>query len=184
VHASCTWETLSHDHTAGKSLLARVTPNGLLSSGRSETQVRNPSSSQGHPLISIIEHILWISESLEAATRLAPQGLRISIRIYVTGDSAFQQWDDSVSIKSGKEIGKEISEPQEKSCIPSFLEDPAVQVTTGSRPNLKQMLQEEADLTNGRMGVTGLSYRLPTSLFTSLIMIPTQCAVLSPSLLP
>ncbi|KAF9653624.1 hypothetical protein BDM02DRAFT_3086890 [Thelephora ganbajun] len=94
-------------------------------------------------------HILWISETLGAATKLAPQGLAISIQIYLTGDSAFQQWDD-VSIKSGKEN----DETQEKSRSPSLLEDPAVQITRGSRPNLKQMLQEEADFTEGRMGVT------------------------------
>jgi len=99
---------------------------------------------------------------------LAPAGLDISIRIYLTGNSTFQPWDD-VSVKSGKEGG----EPQEKSRTPSLFEDPAVQVTSGARPNLKQMLQEEADLTNGRMGVTGLSCRLSTSQFTLLTMTST-----------
>jgi len=84
---------------------------------------------------------------------LAPAGLDISIRIYLTGNSAFRQWED-VSVKSGK--GDD--EPREKSRTPPLLEDPAVQVTSGARPNLKQMLQEEADITNGRMGVTGLFF--------------------------
>jgi hypothetical protein len=79
----------------------------------------------------------------------------VSIRIYLTGDSASQQWDN-VSVKSCKEG----SEPQVESPTPSLLEDPAVQVTRGSRPNLKQILQEEAELTDWRMGVTGLSRQL------------------------
>jgi len=95
-------------------------------------------------------HVLWISETLVAATKLAPRGLTISIRIYLTAESAFQQWDDSVSVKSGKGG----SEPREKSSTPSLLEDPAVQITSGSRPNLNRILREEADSTNGRMGVT------------------------------
>ena len=88
-------------------------------------------------------------------TTLAPHGLTVSIRIYLTGASAFQEWDD-VSVKSGKGG----CEPQEKSRTPSLLDDPKVQVTRGSRANLKHIFQEEAALTDGRMGVTGLSCRL------------------------
>ena len=84
------------------------------------------------------------------ATTLAPHGLEIFIRIYLTGDTAFQEWDN-VSVKSGKES----DETHVKSHVPSLLEDPAVQITRGSRPNLKQILQQEANFTDGRMVVTG-----------------------------
>jgi len=96
-------------------------------------------------------HLLCISETLETATKLAPPGLTISIRIYMTGDSALQQWDD-VSVKSGKS-GKEKPEPQVSHALPSP-DDPTIQVTGGSRPNLKQLIQEEVDLTDGRIAVT------------------------------
>jgi len=69
----------------------------------------------------------------------------------MTGDSALQQWDD-VSVKSGKS-GKEKPEPQVSHALPSP-DDPTIQVTGGSRPNLKQLIQEEVDLTDGRIAVT------------------------------
>ena len=75
----------------------------------------------------------------------------ISIRIYVTGANASEQWDN-ILVKSGKEGGEPLGE---KRCIPSLLEDPVVQVTRGFRPNFKHILREEADFTNGCMGVTG-----------------------------
>ena len=84
---------------------------------------------------------------------MAPPGLTISIQVYLTGDSAFHERDD-ISVK----FEKDKDEPQVINRAPSLLEDPAVQVTRGCRPNLKKILQEEADLTGGRMGVTGLSY--------------------------
>ena len=64
----------------------------------------------------------------------------VYIRIYLAGDAASQEWDDNVSTES--------------STLPPF-KDPVFQVTRESRPNLKQVLQEEADFTDGRMGVTG-----------------------------
>ena len=94
----------------------------------------------------------WVSETLEAATKLAPPGLTVVVRIYLTEPISFPESDD-VSIKDGKERG--IYELQEKIRAPSLFGDSAVQVTRGSRPNLKQILQEEADFTDGRMGVTG-----------------------------
>ncbi|KAF9788128.1 ferric reductase NAD binding domain-containing protein [Thelephora terrestris] len=94
-------------------------------------------------------HIAWISETLGAATKLAPAGLDVSVRIFITGEDVPQQSDD-VSVKSGKETyGTEGKSPP-----PSLFEDPAVQITSGSRANLKYILQKEADLTCGRMGVT------------------------------
>jgi len=164
--------TLSHNRIAGMLLLERAMLNGLFSSGRPETQVRNSSPPQRHSLISTVGNILWISETLEAAIRLAPFGLTVSIRIYLTSDSVFQKWDGSFSITSGKED----SEPQK--IFSSLFENPAVQVTRGSRPNLKRELQEEADFTDGRMGVTGLFCRPSmhrfTSLTTLLIAMPTS----------
>ena len=95
-----------------------------------------------------------ISETLTAAAKSAPQGLAISIRIYVTGATVSERWD-SIPVKSGKEGG----EPLEEKCpIPSLLADPVVQVARGFRPSLKHILQEQADFTNGRMGVTGLCF--------------------------
>lgn len=94
-------------------------------------------------------HVLRISSALETATKLAPRGLTISIRIYVTRATTLQLWDNvSVdSVKKGCEL-------QVEKCTPSLLEDPAAQTIRGSRPNLKHILQTEADLTDGRMGVT------------------------------
>lgn len=113
------------------------------------------------------------------ATKLTPAGLEISIRIYVTGDSTTQPWGD-VSIA---ESGKEIHETELKIAPPSLFEDPTVQITSGCRPNLKYILQTEADMTAGRMGVTGLCYRLsiePPPVADH--EINTQCAVLHLSL--
>ena len=64
---------------------------------------------------------------------------------------------DNVSIT---ESGEEILETEEKSTPRSLFEDPTFQITTGSRPNLKYILQTEADLAVRKMGVTGLCYRL------------------------
>jgi len=83
---------------------------------------------------------------------LAPAGLTVVVRVYLTEPISFQESDD-VSIKDGKEKG--IYELQEKTRAPSLFGDAAVQITRGSRPNLKQIIQEEADFTDGRMGVTG-----------------------------
>jgi hypothetical protein len=102
--------------------------------------------------ISIVGHIAWISETLGAATKLAPAGLTISVQIYLTGGSALPQLDD-VPVKSGKEIAAELDD---ESYALSLLEDPAIRITSGARPDLKYILQNEADLTAGRMGVTGL----------------------------
>ena len=161
---------------AEKPLVARATPGGLFSSGQSGTGVRVPFPSSKRPLIGIIDHIDWISETLGAATKFAPAGLEISIRIYVTGDSTTQQ-SDSVS---AAESGKGIRETEEKTSPPSLFEDPAIQITRGSRPNLKSILQKEADSTVGGMGVTGLCYRL--SIESSPVAdheINTQCVALS-----
>ena len=95
------------------------------------------------------------------ATTLAPHGLEIFIRIYLTGDTAFQEWDN-VSVSD---------ETHEKSHVPSLLEDPAVQITRGSRPNLEQILQQEADLTDGRMVVTGSFCLSPINPYTLLTVI-------------
>ena len=135
-------------------LLAKTTPSGLFSSGQFGTEVRVAFLLLGFLLIGIIGHISWISETLGAAIKLAPTGLEVSIRIFVTGDSVPQQSDD-VSVKSGKET----PEAEWESPPPSLFEDPAVLITSGSRANLKYILQKEADLTHGRMGVTGLCYQ-------------------------
>lgn len=108
-----------------------------------------------HPLTSHLGHIFWISETLAAATKSAPQGLTISIRIYVTGATASEQ-QDNISVRSGKEGGGPLEEEYR---TPSLLEDPTVQITRGSRPNLKQTLREEADFTDGGMGVTGSCFQ-------------------------
>lgn len=101
----------------------------------------------------MIGHIAWISETLGETTKLAPAGLDISIRIYLTGDSESTTWQsDDVSVaQSGKEV---------KSGPQSLFEDPAVQIISGSRPNLKSILHTEADLTVGGMGITGMYCRL------------------------
>jgi len=139
---------------AGKLPLERVTPSESLSSGQFETDVRVLLSLLRRPLISVTDHISWVSETLGAATKLAPAGLELSIRIYVTREPAPQQLDN-VSVKSGKEI-----QEAEEGRPPSLFEDPAVQVTSGSRPNLEYILQKEADSTHGRMGVTGMCCHL------------------------
>jgi hypothetical protein len=89
---------------------------------------------------------------------MAPAGLEISIQIYVTGGTVSQQLDNA-SIKSEKEI----HETEEDGCLLSLFEDPTVQITTGSRPSIKYILQNEAGVTARRMGVTGLCYRLSTN---------------------
>jgi hypothetical protein len=68
---------------------------------------------------------------------------------------------DDILVKSGKEVETSI----EESRAPSFLEDPAVQVIRGSRPNLRYLLQKEVELTSGRIGVTGSCCRLSINLF-------------------
>lgn len=137
--------------TAESPLVAKVRPSEFPSSGQFGTGVGISFPPSRHPLISIIGHITWISETLGEATKLAPAGLDISVRIYVTGDSTTQQ-PDHVSIT---ESNKEIYEKEEKSSLPSLFEDPAIEIAGVSRPNLKHVLEKEADLTVGRMGVTG-----------------------------
>ena len=93
----------------------------------------------------------------------------ISVRIYLTGGTVTEQWD-GVSVGSCKGG----SELQAGSSTTSLLEDPAVQITRGSRPNLKHIIEGEADLTDGRMSVTGLSFPLPTYPFALLITTSTS----------
>lgn len=160
VSGECTYHVLRERHltnrAAGTLLVARITQNGLPLSGQSETLVRILVSQLRHLLINIIGDIAWVSETLGTVTKLTPAGLDISIQIYITGDSTTRQSDD-VSIA---ESGKESYETGEKSRFLSLFEDPMVQITSGSRPNLKYILQKEAELTVGRMGVTGLCYQL------------------------
>jgi hypothetical protein len=145
-------------------LQAIVTPSALFLSGQSGTEVRHSFSLLRCPLINTTGHIAWISETLGAATKLAPAGLDVSVRIFITGEDVPQQSDDA-SVKSGKETyGTEGKSPP-----PSLFEDPAVQITSGSRANLKYILQKEADLTCGRMGVTGLYCQLSAKPFPPLI---------------
>lgn len=93
----------------------------------------------------------------------------------MTGTSASQEWD-GVSIKSGK--GDD--EPREKNSVSSLFEDPAVQVTRGPRPNLKQILQEEANFTDERMGVTGLCCPMVNGqIHAANRDVNAQCAVLN-----
>jgi hypothetical protein len=96
---------------------------------------------------------LWISDTLTEALKLAPATLSISIRIFITRSDALstvRQWDDnSESHESDSE--------KEKSRPTSLLEDPAVNVTGGFRPDFNTLLQEEADTANGRMSVSGMS---------------------------
>jgi ferric-chelate reductase len=125
-------------------------------------------SSSNLSLICVIDHISWISEALGSATKMAPTGLEISIQIYVTGGIVSQQLDNA-SIKSEKGI----HETEEEGCLPSLFEDPTVQITTGSRPSLKYILQNEAGFTARRMGVVGLYYCLSTNSCCSLILRTT-----------
>ena len=139
-------------------LAARATPSELFSSGQSETVVRTRFHHLNTLSYRMIGHIAWISETLGATTKLAPAGLEISIQIYLTGDSESVTWQsDDVS---AAESGKGICESEVKSGLQSLFEDPAVQIISGSRPNLKYILQTEADLTVGGMGVTGSRCRL------------------------
>lgn len=131
--------------------MGRVSPGGLLLFGQSGTGVGISFPPSRRPLIRITGHIAWISETLKAATKLAPAGLDISIRVYVTGNSTTLRLDDA----SIAESCKGVHETEEKSSSLSLFEDPAVQITNGSRASLKSILQKETDLTVGGMGVTG-----------------------------
>ena len=102
-----------------------------------------------------IGHVAWVSDALSDAIRLVPIGLEVTVQIYVTGESVSQRLDN-VSMKSCKEIHGTDNETRS----PSLFDDPAVQIISGTRPNLAFTLKKEADLTSGRMGVTGLRYRL------------------------
>ncbi|CDO76208.1 hypothetical protein BN946_scf184819.g8 [Trametes cinnabarina] len=106
-----------------------------------------------------VEHVDWISHTLGKALGLAPAGIDISIRIFVTsgnGAALHQSQalgeDDSVkSVSEGTVVGK--SRP------PSLLDYPAVQMTNG-RPELAAILQEEVDASDGRLSVTGAHFSL------------------------
>jgi len=85
--------------------------------------------------------LLWISETLASALKTVPSTLSISIRIFVTSRgpaSAVRQRDDLFPYPGTDEgFGRS-----------------AVHVTEGSRPDFRTLLQEQADLTTGRMSVS------------------------------
>lgn len=95
------------------------------------------------------EHLGWISNTVLRAVQLAPPSLKIDIRIFVTGGSITTSNlnFDGESISSGSESGK-------KDNISDLLAHSSVTLTEG-RPNIANILREEAEGTNGRMSVSG-----------------------------
>ncbi|KAL0959061.1 hypothetical protein HGRIS_014361 [Hohenbuehelia grisea] len=94
-----------------------------------------------------ISHASWVSETLYKALMLAPAGLEIHIKLFVTGHAPdVVSWGDSESMLSKSPISPRSAQ------APPLLGLPAVQVNTG-RPDLRSILCQEADCTNGRMSV-------------------------------
>lgn len=110
-----------------------------------------------------IGHIRWISDALYQALSLAPGGLDIDIRIFITGRSTpdsstlddVVQWDTH-SIRSESAASDEKEKKVSTTLSPSLLSLPAVTTTFG-RPDLSRLLVEEAESMNGgRMSVDGM----------------------------
>lgn len=125
-------------------------------------------------------HIEWVSKALTEALELAPQGLDIFIRLFVTSGSApglvpADTWNEDDSIHSsveGTAIGK--SRPS------SLLNFSAVQVSQG-RPDLPALLRSEVDANVGRLSVTGaLNFKI-IYIGSSLTCVYLQCAALRAS---
>ncbi|KAI9057704.1 iron reductase [Trametes sanguinea] len=121
-------------------------------------------------------HIDWISKTLGKALELAPSGIEISIRIFVTsgnGKALYQTQtageDDSVgSISEGTAVGQ--SRP------PSLLDFSAVQVTQG-RPDLSSILREEVAVNSGCLSVTVCGSQAIASACRSALRIPMSAVL-------
>ncbi|KAI0644002.1 iron reductase [Trametes meyenii] len=97
-------------------------------------------------------HIEWISKALTQALELAPNGIEISIRIFITSGNSIpapqeREWneDDSVHSSEGTAVGR--SRPS------SLLNFSAVQVSQG-RPDIPALLRDEVEVNTGRLSVT------------------------------
>ncbi|KAL1938751.1 hypothetical protein VTO73DRAFT_11354 [Trametes versicolor] len=121
-------------------------------------------------------HIDWVSKALTEALELAPQGLDISIRLFVTSGSApglvpADSWNEDDSIHSsveGTAIGK--SRPS------SLLNFSAVQVSQG-RPDLPALLRAEVDANVGRLSVTVCGSQGVARACRSALRIPVSTVV-------
>ncbi|OSC98885.1 iron reductase [Trametes coccinea BRFM310] len=121
-------------------------------------------------------HIDWISKTLGKALELAPAGIEISIRIFVTSGNGMTLYqtqtvgeDDSVgSISEGTAVGR--SRP------PSLLDFSAVQVIQG-RPDLSSILREEVEAADGRLSVTVCGSQGVASACRSALRIPMSAVL-------
>lgn len=113
-----------------------------------------------------LAHLQWISDALHNVLLRIPDGLDVEIRIFLTGQESSNaiQWDnDSVHSRSASgeasDSGIEESSVREKErSVPSLLRLAPVSVTHG-RPDVKEILNSEADKTRGgRMSVCGAFY--------------------------
>lgn len=87
---------------------------------------------------------------------MAPSHLTVSILIYVTAGQRMSEkpadWEDD-SVHTGSVAGDTDSNIAKKR-TPSLLDFPAVHVMHG-RPDLGQLLKDEASVNTGTMSVTG-----------------------------
>ncbi|OJT05986.1 Ferric/cupric reductase transmembrane component 2 [Trametes pubescens] len=120
-------------------------------------------------------HIEWVSKALTEALELAPAGLDISIRLFVTSGSTpglvpADSWneDDSVHSSEGTATGK--SRPS------SLLNFSAVQVSQG-RPDLPALLRAEVDANVGRLSVTVCGSQGVARACRSALRIPVSTVV-------
>jgi hypothetical protein len=113
-----------------------------------------------------LAHLRWISDALVEAVSNPPKDVEIAIRIFVTGPASAGaiEWDDEVTPSgSGAGSSLDIASPitPYKEGIKGTTSDFAllsmapVSLTQG-RPNLSELLSQEADrLDGGRMSVSG-----------------------------
>ncbi len=105
-----------------------------------------------HASSCVAGHVDWVSKALTKALELAPTGLEIAIRIYITSQTSDQAedkaWKEDDSIHSADGTLVRRSRPS------SLFDFPAVQVIQG-RPDIGALLQDEIDNGAGRLSVTG-----------------------------
>lgn len=111
------------------------------------------------------EHIRWISDVLEQALALAPESLKIDIRIFVTAPSKPSDCSDLdyESVEKSGSTSAELTPTQTPISEKKIVISPSdysvltnlssVKISSG-RPFLAELLAEEAEATNGTMWVT------------------------------
>jgi hypothetical protein len=112
--------------------------------------------------IIFIAHIQWIEEELIKAVRLAPPSLTLSIRIFISGSTAASQSDlsgeDDFTLSRAAVEKKGITEPSvvtQGDTLPSSLSSLGGTEVKQGRADLDALLNEEVNMTSGRMSVSG-----------------------------